>query len=408
MDPQSAAARRGLFFVFVTLLLDVMGIAIIIPVLPAYLQELTGTDVGGAAVDGGWLLVVYAVMQFLCAPLVGNLGDRFGRRPVLLISVFTFALDNLICALAPTLAWLYVGRVLAGVSGGSFSTASAFIADVSTDENRAKNFGLIGIAFGVGFIVGPVIGGLLGGLGPRVPFYAAAALAFGNFLFGWFVLPETLKKENRRPFDWKRANPAGALVQMMKYPVVLWTGAVFFLFQFAGLSHPSVWAFFAEYRYGWSERDIGLSLGAVGLVTAVVMGVVLPRVVARYGDHRTAVIGLTFGVLAYLGFALATQTWMVFAVILVTGLAGLSDPALRSIASAQIPPDAQGELQGAMTSLYSLAAITAPIVMTQLFGAFTGPAAPVDLPGAPYYAAALVELAALGILVMFVRREKRA
>lgn len=281
-------ARRGLALVFTTLLLDVIGFGIIMPVLPAFLQELTGVGVSAAAIEGGWLFFVYAAMQFLFAPLMGNLSDRFGRRPILLASVLTFAIDNLICAIAWSYSMLFIGRVLAGISGASYSTASAFIADVSNDENRAKNFGLLGIAFGVGFVIGPVLGGLLGGFGPRVPFFFAAGLAFLNFVVAYFFLPETLTKENRRKFELKRANPLGALKQMRNYKGIGWIGMVFFLMTLGHMMYPAVWSFVGSYRYGWSEQQIGFSLGVFGIGGALVMALVLPRAIPLLGEWRTA------------------------------------------------------------------------------------------------------------------------
>jgi DHA1 family tetracycline resistance protein-like MFS transporter len=365
--------RRGLFLVFLILFLDIMGIAIIVPVLPAYLEELTGADIGEAAVDGGWLLLVYSAMQFLFAPLIGNLSDRFGRRPVLLASVLTFALDNLICALATSYWMLFIGRSLAGISGASFGTASAYIADVSDDENRAKNFGLIGIAFGTGFALGPVIGGFLGELGPRVPFYGAAALSFLNFIMGVFLLPETLAPANRRRFEWHRANPLGALKQMRHYPGIGWVGLVFFLYWLAHAVYPAVWSFVGSYRYGWSEGQIGLSLGIFGVGGAIVMALVLPRVVPALGERRTAALGLTFTALGMAGYAAAWEGWMVYAVIVATALESLADPPLRSIASVHVPPSAQGELQGALTSISSITTILGPLTVHADFRLFHRP-----------------------------------
>jgi MFS transporter, DHA1 family, tetracycline resistance protein len=276
-------AKRGLTLVFMILLLDIIGIGIIVPVLPEYLEQLTGANVGQAAIYGGWLLLAYAGMQFMFAPLIGNLSDRFGRRPVLLTSIITFAIDNLICALAPNFAILLIGRILSGISGGSYSTASAYIADVSTDENRAKNFGLLGIAFGVGFILGPIIGGFLGEFGPRVPFFGAAIISFLNFVAAYFLLPETLGVANRRKFEWKRSNPLGALKQMRNHKGILWIGFVFFMLTLGHMSYPAVWAYVGSYRYNWSERDIGMSLGIYGLCSALVMGLVLARMAGLRG-----------------------------------------------------------------------------------------------------------------------------
>lgn len=406
IDPRSA--RRGLFVVFVIMFLDIMGIAIIMPVLPSFLEELTGGTISQAAVDGGWLLLVYAAMQFLFAPLIGNLSDRFGRRPVLLASVLTFAADNLICALATSYWMLFAGRILAGISGASFGTAAAYIADVSNDENRAKNFGLIGIAFGTGFALGPVLGGFLGEFGPRVPFYGAALLSFLNFVMAWFFLPESLAPQNRRTFEFGRANPLGALKQMRNYPGIGWIGLVFFLYWLAHSVYPSVWPFVSRYRYGWSEGQIGLSLGVFGIGGALVMAFVLPRAVPVLGEWRTAVLGLSFSVIGLLGYSAAWQGWMVYAVIIATALESLADPPMRSIAAAKVPPSAQGELQGAMSSLSSITTIIGPLIFTQLFGFFTGPDTPVAFGGAPYLLAGILLFCGLAVLVIKVARPPAA
>ncbi|OLP57148.1 tetracycline resistance MFS efflux pump [Rhizobium rhizosphaerae] len=399
--PAPVAARRGLMVVFAIMLLDIMGIAIIMPVLPTFLQELTGDQAAQAALDGGWLLFVYASMQFLFAPTVGNLSDRFGRRPVLLVSVLTFALDNLICALAGSYWVLFVGRVLAGISGASFSTASAFIADVSDDRTRARNFGLIGIAFGVGFTLGPVIGGLLGSFGPRVPFFGAAALSFANFCAAYFLLPETLPPHLRRAFDWRRANPLGAIRQMRSYPRILPVLAVFFLVYQAHAVYPAVWPFVTSYRYGWSEGQIGLSLGVYGICTALTMALILPRIIAGIGERRTAALGLIVGVIALMGYAFAWEGWMVYLVILATPLEAVADPPLRSLAAAQVPPSAQGELQGALSGLSSLTSIIGPLMFASVFELGTRTDLPWSTPGAPYaLAATLVAVA----FVVFLRR----
>jgi len=399
-----AKARRGLALVFTTLLLDVIGFGIIMPVLPAYLHQLTGVSISEAAIEGGWLFFVYAVMQFFFAPLIGNLSDRFGRRPILLASVLTFAIDNLICAVAWSYPMLFIGRVLAGISGASYSTSSAFIADVSTDENRAKNFGLLGIAFGVGFVIGPVLGGLLGTFGPRVPFFFAAGLAFVNFLVGLFLLPETLEPRHRRKFELKRANPLGALRQMRNYPGIGWIGLVFFLMTLGHMMYPAVWSFVSTYRYGWSETQIGLSLGAFGLCGAVIMATVLPRVIPRLGEWRTAAIGLSFTAVSAFGYAFAWQGWMVYAVIVAGCLEALADPPLRSLAAAKVPPSAQGELQGAMTSIFSITTIITPILYTAIFSWFTGPSAPVAFAGAPYVVGGVFLALALLVFVTKVAR----
>jgi DHA1 family tetracycline resistance protein-like MFS transporter len=404
LDPKFV--RRGLFLVFMILFLDVIGIAIIMPVLPAYLEQLTGGSVSDAALDGGWLLVVYACMQFLFAPFLGNLSDRFGRRPILLLSVLTFAIDNLICALATSFWMLFIGRMLAGLSGGSFATCSAYIADISTEENRAKNFGLIGIAFGVGFTVGPVIGGFLGEFGPRVPFYGAAAVSFLNFVAACFLLPETLDAKNRRAFEWKRANPLGALKQMRSYPGIGGISAVLFLFWLAHAVYPAVWSFVSTYRFGWSEGEIGLSLGIYGIGAAVVMALVLPKIVPVLGEWKTAVVGLCFSVVGLTGYAFAWQGWMVYAVIVLTVMENVADPPLRSIAAGKVPPSAQGELQGALTSLSSITTIVGPLIFTQMFGYFTGPDTAITFAGAPFLMAAFFIAIAVIVFLLRVRISK--
>lgn len=402
IDP--VLAKRGLTLVFMILLLDIIGIGIIVPVLPEYLEQLTGTDVGHAAIYGGWLLFAYAGMQFAFAPLIGNLSDRFGRRPVLLTSVITFSIDNLICALAPNFAILLIGRILSGISGGSYSTASAYIADVSTDENRAKNFGLLGIAFGIGFILGPIIGGFLGEFGPRVPFFGAALISFLNFVAAYFLLPETLAVKDRRKFEWKRSNPLGALQQMRNHKGILWIGLGFFMLTLGHMSYPAVWAYIGSYRYGWSESDIGMSLGIYGLCSAIVMGLFLPRIVSRFGEWRTVVLGLAFAALGFFGYASAWQGWLVYVVIVATCLEGVADPAMRSIASAKVPTSEQGELQGAMTSVFSITSIIGPLIFTQMFAIFTGPEASVTFSGAPYVLGGVFVLIALIVFVLRVER----
>ena len=382
--------RGGLVFVFITVLLDVIGIGLVIPILPTLIVDLTGKDIADAAVDGGILIFIYAGMQFLFAPLIGNLSDRFGRRPVLLVSISTFGIDNLICALAPTLPWLFVGRLLAGISGVSATTAAAYIADISTAENRARNFGLMGMAYGIGFVMGPTIGGLLGAYGPRVPFYVAAGLSFANFLFGLFFLKESLPVEKRRSFDWRRANPLGALRQMTRFPPVMALAPGFIVYQIAHDANPSVWAFSVKLRFGWTEQDIGLSLAAVGILMAIVMGALVGPLVRRVGERRAALAGLWLAASGFLGFAFATEGWMLFPLMLPFAFIGLIEPALRALAAGAVPEDQQGELQGAIASVKSLTMVFSPILMTQLFSRFSDPDAAIRFPGAPFLLGALL------------------
>lgn len=402
IDPKFA--RRGLVLVFVTLLLDIIGIAIIVPVMPKYLGELTGDSIGAASVDGGYLFMAYAAMQFLFAPMVGNLSDRFGRRPVLLVSIITFAIDNLICAVAWSFSMLFIGRVLAGISGASFSTCSAYIADISNDSNRTRNFGLVGIAFGAGFVLGPFIGGLLGEISPRMPFYAASALSFINFIFAWFILPETLKKRHRRRFDWRRSNPLGALLQMRNYPSVRWVALAFFLYWLAQAVWPVAWAFVADERYHWSVGAIGLSYGVFGIGQIAVMGLVLPLLAKHWSDWRISMFGLVFAVFGIIGYTFAVKGWMVYVVFGLTFLEYLANAPMRAIAAAEVPPNAQGELQGALTSLTSLTSIIGSLVYTHIFKAFTAPDAPFYFSGAPYAAAFFVLLACALVFFFKVKR----
>lgn len=397
------ASRRGLIFVVVTVLLDVIGIGIVIPVLPKLIVSLTGEGVDRAAIDGGWLIFTYAAMQFLFAPVIGNLSDRFGRRPVLLVSVATFGLDNLVCALAPTLPWLFVGRALSGLSGGSYTSAAAFIADVSTPETRARNFGFMGMAFGVGFVLGPVIGGLAGEFGPRVPFFVAAGVSVLNLLFGFFFLKESLPAEKRRSFSLARANPLGALREMRKYPALWPLAAVVVLYQIGHDANPSVWSYAGKLRFGWSEADIGLSLAAVGIAMSIVMGGLIGPIVKRFGERRAALIGLSLAAVGFTGYAFAPAGWVMFVFIPVFAFIGLIDPSLRAIAVGQVAEDAQGELQGAIASLKGLTMVGSPILMTQVFGFFTGPHAPVYFPGAPFLVAACLMLIGIVILKCYGR-----
>lgn len=395
--------RRGLILVFITLLLDIIGIAIISPVMPTFLHELTGDSTGQSSVDGSFLLMVYAIMQFLFAPIIGNLSDRFGRRPILLISIITFALDNLICALAVGYWMLFVGRVLAGMSGASFATCSAYIADISNDKNRTRNFGLIGIAFGVGFILGPLLGGVLGHWGPRVPFYAAAGLSFINFIFSWFMLPETLSLCHRRRFRFSRANPFGALMEMRKYPSVLWILVVFFCYWMAEAVWMTIWSYVGGYRYGWNTVQIGVSLTVFGIGQVIIMSLVLPRLTAGgWSDRRISITGLTFATIGLVGYAFSSQGWMIFAVFAFTCVEYLAHVPLRSIAAREAPPSAQGALQGALTSVTSLTSVIAPVMYAQVFKYAIDENSTFHFAGAPYLLAAVFAFAAWGVTVLFI------
>jgi DHA1 family tetracycline resistance protein-like MFS transporter len=390
---------HALAFIFVTALLDSIGFGIIMPVLPQLVMDVTGEDISAAARYGGWLMFAYAGMQFLLAPVIGNVSDRFGRRPVLLLSLAVLGIDYLIMWWAPTFAWLLVGRLVAGGAASTFSTCNAYIADVSEPDKRAQNFGLIGAAFGMGFVIGPVLGGFLGDYGPRVPFLAAAALAGANFLYGAFVLPESLAKERRRPFEWRRANPTGTLMALRRYPVVFGLIGAYVLFQLGHQSLPAVWSFFAIERFDWSPREIGYSLGVVGVAMVFVQAVLLRYALPKLGSRRAAVLGFACTTFAFLGYAFAFEGWMVYPFLLIGALQGFISPSIQGIMSNQVSASEQGELQGGLASMSSLTAIVSPPFMTQLFAAFTGPEAPVYFAGAPWVAAALLTVLSLALFL---------
>jgi MFS transporter, DHA1 family, tetracycline resistance protein len=396
--------KKALLFIFITLLIDCAGIGIIIPVVPTLIQELTGGSIGEAAAYGGWLTFAYAIMQFVFSPILGGLSDRFGRRPILLMSLFGLGIDYIFIFFAPSIHWLFVGRIIAGICGASFTTASAYIADISTNENRAQNFGMIGAAFGIGFIIGPIIGGLFGDYGVRIPFLVAAALSLLNGLYGYFILPESLKPENRRMFDWKRANPLGSLLQLGKYPAILGLVLATVLIYIAGHAPQSTWTFYTMEKFNWSKLGIGASISFVGLSIAIVQGGLIKTAMSKLGAKRSVFIGLCFYVIGLTLFAFATQGWMMFAFMLPYALGGIAGPAIQSLVSGQVPANAQGELQGALTSLMSVTSIIGPLLMTGLFSYFTSKTAPVYFPGAPFMAGAILTLCS--VLFSFLALKK--
>ncbi len=407
-DQAPSVGGHAALFVFLTVVLDSMGLGIIIPVLPDLIREVTSLGLDGAALWGGWLSFSYAIMQFLCGPTIGNLSDQFGRRPVLLVSLGVLTVDYLIMAIAPSLFVLFVGRILAGVAAATYSTCNAFVADVSRPGERAKNFGLLGAGFGLGFVIGPVIGGLVAEWGTRAPFYAAAGLAFANFCYGLFVLPESLAPERRRAFDWRRANPLGAFSQMRKTPTVAWFLLTLFLFDIAHFAYPAVWAYFTKEAFGWSSAEVGLSLAAVGVGFVVVQGWLIRVLLPLIGEVNTAFAGFFFNVLSLVAMAFVSEGWMVYVILPFTALSAILTPALTGLMSNRIADNAQGELQGAMTSVSAITLVISPLMMTQLFGYFAGPAAPVYFPGAPFLAAALITAVAVIPFVVGLRRSARA
>ncbi|MCF6131204.1 TCR/Tet family MFS transporter [Flavobacterium wongokense] len=400
--------QAAIGFIFITMLIDITGWGIIIPVIPKLIAELIHGDISEAAKYGGWLTFAYAITQFLCAPLIGNLSDKYGRRPIILISLFAFALDYLLLAFSPTIAWLFLGRIIAGLTGASITTASAYIADVSTPENRAKNFGMVGAAFGLGFIIGPVIGGLLGQFGSRVPFYAAAILCMLNFLYGYFILPESLSKKNRREFEWKRANPITALTRLKKYPSLIGLITAIFLLYVGSHAVHSNWSFFTMYRFNWDEKMVGISLGVVGLLVGLVQGGLIRWTSPRLGNHKSIYIGLGLYTAGMLLFAFATQSWMLFVFLIPYCLGGIAGPALQSEISGHIPPNEQGEIQGTLASLMSASAIIGPPMMTNTFYFFTHKDAPFQLPGAPFILGGFLMLISTIIAFYTLRKNKKA
>lgn len=402
----STPRKAAIGFIFITLLIDVTGLGLIIPVMPKLIEQLLHTnEVSKASQYGGWLTFAYAIMQFLFAPVLGNLSDKFGRRPVLLCSLLGFGIDYLFLSFAPTIGWLFVGRLIAGVTGASFTTASAYIADISTAENRAQNFGMIGAAFGLGFILGPLLGGLLGELGPRVPFLVAAGLALVNFAYGYFVLPESLSTEHRRPFDWKRANPLGSLMQLKKYPAVAGLVSSLALVYLASHAVQSNWSFFNIEKFHWSPKMIGISLGIVGLLVGAVQGGLVRYINPKIGNEKSIYIGLGLYALGLLLFAFASQSWMMFVFLVPYCLGGIAGPALQATISGHVAPNEQGELQGALTSIMSATAIVGPPMMTNLFAHFTAPGAPVYFPGAAFLLGAVFMLISAIWAYVVLKRE---
>lgn len=392
-------ARRSaaMGFIFITLLIDVTGLGIIIPVLPELIAELIGGTISEAAVYGGILMFSYAVTQFVFAPVLGGLSDRFGRRPILLGSLFGFGIDYLFLSFAATIGWFFVGRVIAGIFGSSMTTAAAYIADISKPEKRAQNFGMIGAAFGLGFIIGPAIGGTLGQFGARVPFMVAAGLTLLNWLYGFFVLPESLPVEKRRNFSWKRANPFGALVQFKKYPVIAGLVTALVFVYLSAHATQSTWTYYTIEKFQWSSQWVGYSLAFVGFMVALVQGVLIRVLVPKLGQSKSVYLGLSLYTVGFVLFAFASKSWMMFAFIVPYALGGLAGPSIQGIMAGQVPQNAQGELQGGLTSMMSITTIIGPPLMTGLFAYYTQPDLNIYFPGAPFLLGALLTLVSLFI-----------
>lgn len=400
--------NAALGFIFFTVLIDVIGLGIIAPVVPDLIKQLTGKGFSRAANLNGYLTSAYAIMQFMCAPIIGNLSDRYGRRPVLLFALLGFGADYLFQGFAPNLLWLFVGRIVAGITGASFTTATAYIADVSAPEKRAQNFGLVGAAFGLGFIIGPALGGQLSVYGTRVPFFVAAGLSLLNCLYGYFVLPESLPQERRRKFEWKRANPVGALIQFKKYPSISELVIALLLIFLSAQAILSTWLYYNMTKFHWDAKMGGYSLGFVGLVVVLVQGLLIRVIVPKIGKERSVYIGLMLYTAGFILFALATQGWEMFVFMIPYALGGIADPSLQGLISTHIPENEQGELQGGIASLRSVSAIFGPFIMTNLFSYFTGKDAPFIFPGAPFIVGALLTTASAILAYKNYKKSKPA
>ena len=402
---------KGLIFIFITLFIDVIGLGIIIPVLPRLIESMIQGNLSQASTISGWLTFAYAAMLFVCSPIIGGLSDRYGRRPVLLSSLFGFGIDYLLMGFAPTIGWLFLGRIISGATGASFTTAGAYIADVSPPEKRAQNFGLIGAAFGLGFIIGPALGGILANhYGLRMPFFAAAGLALLNWLYGYFILPESLSTDHRRKFEWKRANPIGSLKNFRRYPVILSLVVSLICIYLANHATQSTWTFYTMEKFSWDEASVGYSLAFVGFMVLIIQAGLIRIIIPKLGQKRSIYFGMGFYALGFICFAFATRGWMMYLFVVPFSLGGICGPALQGVMSSQVPQNEQGELQGALTSLMSASTIFGPLLMTNLFAYFTSKNAPVYFPGASFVMGAFLILVgvsfAMKSLSKFSRHER--
>jgi DHA1 family tetracycline resistance protein-like MFS transporter len=401
---KTSGRQAGVGFIFITLVLAIVGFGLLIPVLPKLVVQLQGEGIASGSYTYGWIISIFALMQFVGSPILGSLSDRFGRRPIILIATAGSAADYVIMALAPNLVWFFIARTIAGFTAGVLSTANAYIADVTPPEKRAQAFGLLGAAFGIGFIIGPVAGGILGNIDVRLPFWVAAGCSSLNWLYGFFVLPESLKPENRRAFDWKRANPIGALVALKRFPAVLALAEAYFIMMLAQVMLQSTWALYTDFRYHWDPLQIGLSLMFVGVATGLVQAVLIKRIVASLGDTRAVVVGMCISITAQIGYGLATQGWMIYAVICVGAFAGIAGPALQAYITKHVPPNEQGSVQGIYSGLASLAGIPAPFIASHSFGWAIAPERSFHLPGIAFFEGAALSLLALVLAMISFRK----
>ncbi len=398
--------KSGLFFIFLTVVIDTIGLGIIIPVLPSLIKELIHGGLSDASRYGGWLMFCYAFTQFIFASVLGNLSDCYGRRPVLLFSLLGFCINYVLMGFAPSIAWLFIGRLVAGVTGASHTVAAAYIADISTPQQKAQNFGLLGAAFGLGFIIGPVIGGLLGQFGPRIPFFAAGALSLINFVYGYFVVPESLPKENRRGFFWKNANPIGAFRHMRRYPQIYALVSCIFLVNLSAHAVQSTWSYYTMEKFNWDEKMVGISLGFIGILLTIVQAGLLRVVIPKLGLANAVLIGLFCNTLALPLIGLAPSTWMLFAYSVIYVCGGIGGPAMQSLVSNLTPTNEQGQIQGGIAPIISLTAIFGPLLMSNLFAFFTKENTPYYFPGAPFIMGGFMTMTALVIAYIYFQRSK--
>jgi DHA1 family tetracycline resistance protein-like MFS transporter len=397
---QPARRRAALAFIFVTVLIDILAFGVIIPVLPHLVEQLSGGTTSTASYWVAAFGTTFALIQFVTSPIQGTLSDRFGRRPVILFSCLGLGLDFMMMALAPTLAWLFVGRIISAMTSASFTTANAYIADITEPSRRAKAFGMVGAAFGVGFVVGPLIGGVLGDISLRLPFWFAACLALVNFSYGFFVLPESLPPERRAAkFDWSHANPLGSIKLLRSYPQVFGLAAVVFIANLAHYVYPSVFVLFADYRYGWGQKEVGYVLAGVGVMSIIVNVGLIGPTVKRLGERRALLVGLSFGMAGFTIYGLADHGWMFLVGLPVSALWGMAAPSTQALITREVGPEVQGRIQGALMSLVSMAGIIGPSIFAGSFGYFVDPTNPVHLPGVPFFIAALLLAVALVVAI---------
>ena len=396
-------SKYAMAFIFLTVLLDMVGFGLIIPVQPALIKTVGHLEIGDASIIAGWMFFAFSATQFLFGPALGSLSDDYGRRPLLLLAVFGLGIDYLITALAPSIFWLFIGRTFAGLCGASYVIANAYIADITAPENRAKAFGLMGAAFGLGFVIGPAIGGLLGAFGPRVPFYVAAAVSMLNLIFGWFALPETLSKDQHRPFDAARANPIGTFKVFASYPNILPLSLLMAIYFFGSSVYPAGWAFWGNAKYGWSPEAIGVTLACFGIVSAFVQGVLTGPAVKLMGERSAAMLGLFMAIISTIGFANSPNLTLVLIFLVLHSPEGFVHPMLSALMSKEVPADAQGELQGGISSIMSLSMLFGTVFFTQIFGHFLKPGAWVTSPDVIYYVASALFVTTLLLFLVIYR-----